>query len=90
MVLNVTVSKNFVFRQVHSLQTMREYKQETHLKMNSARMILGTHSITSQAVLAFEANDLTLSYGFQHISNARIYNHNLGLNLHLVGGGFQL
>jgi hypothetical protein len=49
----------------------------------------GGMQFTSHAGLAINWQPMTLSYRFQHISNAGIYNKNPGLNLHMVGLGYR-
>lgn len=49
----------------------------------------GGMQFTSHAGLAVDWHQAVLSYRIQHTSNAGIYKHNPGLNLHMVGLGYR-
>lgn len=49
----------------------------------------GPVQFSSHAGVTYNWNRFVLNYRFQHISNANIYEHNAGLELHLVGVGMR-
>lgn len=49
----------------------------------------GGMQFTSHAGLAVNWHQAVLNYRIQHTSNAGIYKHNPGLNLHMVGLGYR-
>jgi len=49
----------------------------------------GGMQFTSHAGLAASWHQVVLNYRVQHTSNAGIYEHNPGLNLHMVGLGYR-
>lgn len=47
----------------------------------------GSIQFASHAGMTLRWHNMSLSYRIQHISNASLYDHNRGMNLHLVGLG---